>query len=156
MDLDRGVLARIDRRLLAGLSQDATFHMVRVPAAEAKWATWKRYCDAAGLSMGRAIVALIDRELDSVFGEISDDEVPVFAADVEEKLVARETAVGDREGRLGGEEHRLREWSERLRLWEDELRDEKSRPSSLRNSLRGLERRGRRSVEMSDARAARD
>lgn len=81
MDLDRGVLARIDRKLLAGLSQDATFHMVRVPATEAKWATWKRYCDAAGLSMGLAIVVLIDRELVSVFGEMSGDEVPVFAAE---------------------------------------------------------------------------
>jgi hypothetical protein len=38
----------------------ATFHMVRVPATNAKWATWKRYCDAVGLSMGRAIADLID------------------------------------------------------------------------------------------------
>jgi hypothetical protein len=52
MDLDRGVPARIDLKLLAGLSQNASFHMGRVPATEAKWATWKRYCDAAGLSMG--------------------------------------------------------------------------------------------------------
>lgn len=121
MGFDRGVLARIDRKLLAGLSQDATFRMVRVPATEAKWATWKRYCDAAGLSMGRAIVALIDRELVSVFGEMSDGEVPVFAAETEEELIRREAAVADREGRLGREEQRLREWGERLRLWEDEL-----------------------------------
>jgi hypothetical protein len=121
MDLDRGVLARIDRRLLAGLSQDATFHMVRVPATEAKWATWKRYCDAAGLSMGRAIAALIDRELVSVFGEVRGDEVPVFAAEAEEELSRREAAVADRVGRLGEEEQRLREWGERLRLWEQEL-----------------------------------
>jgi hypothetical protein len=33
MDLDRGVLARLDRKLLAGLGQDETFHMVRVPVA---------------------------------------------------------------------------------------------------------------------------
>ena len=122
MDLDRGVLARIDRKLLAGLSQDATFHMVRVPATEAKWATWKRYCDAAGLSMGRAILALIDRELVSVFGEMGDDEVPVFAAKAEEELSTRGAAIADQERRLVGEEHRLREWGERLRLWEDELR----------------------------------
>lgn len=121
MDLGRGVVARIDRRLFAGFSQDATFHMVRVPATEAKWATWKRYCDAAGLSMGRAIAALIDRELVSVFGEVSDDEVPVFAAEAEEELSRREAAVADRVGRLGGEEQRLREWGERLRLWEQEL-----------------------------------
>jgi hypothetical protein len=122
MDRDRGVLARIDRKMLARLGQDATFHMVRVPATEAKWATWKRYCDAAGLSMGRAIVALIDRELVSVFGEMSENEVPVFAADAEEELTRREMAIADREGHLVGEERRLREWGERLRLWDDELR----------------------------------
>ena len=65
MDLDRGVLARIDRRLLAGLDRDERFQMVRVPVTPAKWSTWKRYCDAAGISMGRAIVALIDHELAS-------------------------------------------------------------------------------------------
>jgi hypothetical protein len=57
--------------------------MVRVPATEAKWATWKRYCHAAGLSMGRAIVALIDRELATVFVEMGDDEVPMSAAEAD-------------------------------------------------------------------------
>ena len=75
MELDRGTLARIDRKLLAGLGQDETFQMVRVPVTAAKWATWKRYCDAAGISMGRAIMALIDHELVSVFGESTGDEV---------------------------------------------------------------------------------
>lgn len=154
MDLDRGVLARIDRRLLAGLSQDATFHMVRVPATEAKWATWKRYCEAAGLSMGRAIVALIDRELVSVFGEIGDGEIPVFAAETQEELTRREAAVTDREDRLGGEEQRLREWVSAFASGSRSCRDANSRPSSLRNSLRGLERRARGSVATSDARAA--
>jgi hypothetical protein len=63
MDLDRGALARVDRKLLAGLGQHETYRMVRVPVAPAKWSTWRRYCDAAGISMGRAIVTLIDREL---------------------------------------------------------------------------------------------
>ena len=44
MDLDRGVLARLDRKLLAALGNDETYRMVRVPATAAKWATWKRYC----------------------------------------------------------------------------------------------------------------
>lgn len=56
MALDRGRLAKIDRRLMAGLEQDETFRMVKVPVTEAKWSTWKRYCDAAGISMGRAIM----------------------------------------------------------------------------------------------------
>lgn len=122
MELDRGVLARIDRKLLAGLGRDATFHMVRVPVPAAKWSTWKRYCDAAGLSMGRAIHALIDRELASVFGESGDEDIPMFAAEAEEKLAARETAIADREDRLRAEEKRLGECGDRLRLWDDKLR----------------------------------
>lgn len=42
MDLDRGTLARIDRKLLAGLGQCATFQMVRVPVTAAKWSTEER------------------------------------------------------------------------------------------------------------------
>lgn len=121
MGLDRGVLARIDRKLLAGLGHDEAFHMVRVLATAAKWTTWKRYCDAAGISMGRAIGALIDRELAGVFGDIVDDEIPVFAPSAEEELATRERAIADREARARAEEERLREWGERLRLWDGEL-----------------------------------
>jgi hypothetical protein len=51
MDIDRGALANLDRRLLAGLDRDERFQMVRVPVSPAKWSTWKRYCDSAGISM---------------------------------------------------------------------------------------------------------
>jgi hypothetical protein len=44
-----------------------------VPATGSKWATWKRYCDLAGISMGRAIVTLIDREMVSVVGYHTGD-----------------------------------------------------------------------------------
>jgi hypothetical protein len=84
MELDRGVLARIDRKLLAELGHDETYRMVRVPVTPSKWSTWKRYCDAAGVSMGRAIVALIDRELISAFGDQPADHLPVFAERAEE------------------------------------------------------------------------
>ena len=51
MDLDRGMLARIDRRLLAGLGDDEVYRTLRVPATGAKWSTWKRYCDSVGVSL---------------------------------------------------------------------------------------------------------
>ena len=50
-----------------------------MPATGAKWSTWKRYCDSAGVSMGRAVTLLIDRELFSVFGDVTGDDPPVFA-----------------------------------------------------------------------------
>ena len=123
MDLDRGTLARIDRKLLAGLGQDEKFQMVRVPVTGAKWSTWKRYCDAAGISMGRAVLALIDRELGSVFGESTGDEVPLFIGEAEQRLAAaREARIASRERDLDAAEERLRGWTERLRLWEDDLK----------------------------------
>ncbi len=121
MDLDRGVLARLDRKLLAGLGQNETYRMVRVPATAAKWSTWKRYCDSAGISMGRAIVALIDRELVSVFRDPPGDHAAVFAEQAEEELAKRQEQVARREEKAAEAEQRLRAWSEQLRMREGEL-----------------------------------
>ncbi len=121
MDLDRGALARIDRKLLAGLGQHETFQMVRVPVTAAKWSTWKRYCDVAGMSLGRAVVALIDHELLTVFGESADDHLPVPATVAEERLAARERRVATREHGLDRAEEQLRTWAEGLRRKEDKL-----------------------------------
>jgi hypothetical protein len=121
MELDRGTLARIDRKLLAGFGQDETFQMVRVPVTAAKWATWKRYCDAAGISMGRAIMTLIDHELVSVFGESTADEVPILWDRAEEELAAREVQVDALERQIKEAEGRFRREYERLRHREDQL-----------------------------------
>ncbi|MDH3426470.1 MAG: hypothetical protein OEM22_07355, partial [Acidimicrobiia bacterium] len=97
MDLDRGVLARIDRKLLAGLGQNETYRMVRVPVTASKWSTWKRYCDSAGISMGRALAAMIDRELMAVFSDSAGDSSPVFAEQAEVELARRQEKVARRE-----------------------------------------------------------
>ena len=121
MNLDRGTLARIDRKLLASLGNDEAFHPLRVPATGAKWATWKRYCDSAGVSMGRAVATLMDRELLSVFGEHAAGEWPVFARQAVEELEGREARIEARERKVDTDEARMRESSGRLRRREDEL-----------------------------------
>lgn len=121
MDLDRGTLARLDRRLLAGLGGDERFQMVRVPVTPAKWSTWKRYCDAVGTSMGRAIAALIDHELASVFSSSSEGAVSVFEEQAQRQLVDREAALTKRERELGVAEERMQRRSEHLRGWENQL-----------------------------------
>jgi len=121
MDLECGVLARIDRKLLAGLGQDETYRMVRVPVTASKWSTWKRYCESAGVSMGRAVVTLIDRELVSVFGDHTGDYLPVLAEQAEEELTRRRELVGRREENVSVAEERRRGWNEHLRRWEGEL-----------------------------------
>ena len=100
-DLDRGTLAKIDRKVLSGLAHDETWQMVRVPAAEAMWSAWKRYCDSLGISMGRGIAALVQHELRSLVGE--DDKGPELEADLAKRqrtLDARERNIEIREQRL--------------------------------------------------------
>jgi hypothetical protein len=121
MDLDRGAMANLDRRLLAELDRDERVRMVRVPVSAAKWSTWKRYCAAAGISMGRAIVALIDRELASS-AEARHEGSSVLAPQVHEQLTHREAEVASRERQLAVAEQKLRTKSEQLRRWEAELR----------------------------------
>jgi hypothetical protein len=121
MDLDKGALARIDRKLLAGLGDDEAFRTLRVPAHGAKWSTWKRYCDSVGVSMGRAVAVLMDWELLSVFGEHTAGEWPVFARQAVEALANREARIKARERIVDTDEARLREWSVHRRRWEDEL-----------------------------------
>ncbi|GBE22648.1 hypothetical protein BMS3Bbin01_02024 [bacterium BMS3Bbin01] len=123
MDLDRGALANIDRRLLAEFDREEWYQMVRIPVSPAKWSTWKRYCATAGISMGRAIVALMDRELASV-AETSSDDSPVLAQRAREQLEHREADVAGRERAVAAADERMRGRSERLRRWEAELQTE--------------------------------
>jgi hypothetical protein len=127
MDLDKGALARIDRKLLAGLCDDEAFRTLRVPAHGAKWSTWKRYCGAVGVSMGRAVAMLMDRELLSVFGEHTAGEWPVFAQQAVEALKNREAKIEAREHEVDTGEARLSERNERLRRWEHELEAQERR-----------------------------
>ena len=131
MDMDRGTLARIDRKLLAGLGDDEAYRTLRVPATGAKWSTWKRYCDSVGVSMGRAVTMLIDRELISVFGDVTGDDSPVFAQRATEELAIREAKIAIRERKVDTDEQRMRERSERLRRWEDALEARERRAEAV-------------------------
>ncbi len=121
MDMDRGVLARFDRKLLAGLGDDEALRTVRVPASAAKWSTWKRYCDSAGISMGRAVTMLIDHELMGVFGDFTGGVPPVFAERAVEELAIREANVATREDRVEAADKQLRANDEQLRRRESAL-----------------------------------
>jgi len=138
MELDRGALANLDRRLMAGLGQDERFQMVRIPVSPAKWSTWKRYCAAAGISIGRAILALIDHELASV-AETSVADSPVLAQRVGKRLAGREAEVASREQAVASAEKRLRSRSEQLRRWEAEIQTLAQRVE-LAAKLAGLRR----------------
>ena len=110
-DLDRGTLAKIDRRVFSGLEHDEAWQMVRVPAAEATWSAWKRYCDSLAVSMGRGIAALIQHELHSVVGDRG--EGPVFLMELEAELTQKQRMLDARERNLEIWEQRLRTMSQR-------------------------------------------
>jgi len=121
MDLDRGVLARIDRRLLSSLDQDDGYQMVRVPVSPAMWSTWRRYCATLEVSMGRGIAELIAHELVAAV-EDGRTAVPVFSAEIDKRLAtraesndARERLLEVRERALASSEQRLRSMARQIR-----------------------------------------
>jgi len=128
MGLDRGVLARVDRRLLAGLGQDETWRMVRIPTTPATWSTWRRYCEAAGVSMGRAIAMLVDHELAGVVEPADGSGV---SARLGEELAGREAEVARREQELQAAEVRLRAWEVELDRRERDVHARERRAASL-------------------------
>lgn len=106
MALDRGKLANVDRRLLAELDRRDDWQPVKVPASGATWSAWKRYCDVVGLSMGRAIAALIDLEMASVV----DDDVEAHGVVIAERnrmLDVRTRGLDEKEAALVRREERF-------------------------------------------------
>ncbi len=99
MALDRGSLAKIDRRVFAELGHTVATQTVKVPLSDAMWSTWRRYCEAIGLTMGEGIAGLITHELGSLV-EASDKPGEVFAGELQRRLLARSEALDAWERRL--------------------------------------------------------
>ncbi len=113
MTVDRRLLANVDRRLLSEMDHTEDVQLVKVPVSDAMWSTWRRYCDAVGVSMGRGLAVLLQHELASVVDEDLDglaDKLEQREADVaareaaqaeaEKKLAKREADVAKQERRL--------------------------------------------------------
>lgn len=104
MGIERGALSRIDRKLLAGLDADEEWRVARLPISDALWSAWKRYCSAIGISMGRGLSALIQRELEAVIGAEVDVDL---LSETEAELRSGEQALDDRERQLREREQSL-------------------------------------------------
>ena len=112
MTLDRGTLAKIDRRVLAELDHGDGVQLVKVPLSEAVWSTWRRYCQAIGLTMGAGIASLITQELGALVGT-PDQSGAVFVDELRSQLLTRSEALDARERRLD-EREQSQKASERL------------------------------------------
>jgi len=107
MTIDRGTLAKIDREILSELDHGDGVRLVKVPLSIAAWSTWKRYCQAAGLTIGEAIAGLIVHELGALVG--SDDQSgAIFTPELRKQLVVRSGALDARERRLDEREQSLK------------------------------------------------
>jgi len=121
MALDRGTLAKIDRRIFAELGHDGGTQVVKVPLSDTVWSTWWRYCQAIGLTMGEAIAGLVNHELSTVVGEADGASASLYAGCAGERTAAREAELTERERDLAATEKRLHDWSERLHIREREF-----------------------------------
>jgi len=108
--------------------EEVADEIISVPVSKAAWSTWRRYCNAAGLSMGQGIAALIAHELRTAADEGLGEDAVLLArmkrrqAEIEDSLAAkltalagREAAVAAREGRVRAREFRLDDVERRIR-----------------------------------------
>jgi uncharacterized protein YchJ len=114
MALDRGTLAKIDRRVLSELDHGVRVQLVKVPLSDAVWSTWRRYCEAVRLTMGEGIAGLIAHELGTLVN-VDEHHGVVFAAELQRRLVARSEALDVRERRLDERERSLKSTERLLR-----------------------------------------
>lgn len=116
MALDRGTLARIDRRVFAELAHDPQVQAVKIPMSDAVWSTWRRYCDAIGLTMGEGVAGLIAHELETVVNHDARDGLAEHAARHAEERSSRLDAreLDTRDERLRAREAHLARWQARI------------------------------------------
>ena len=125
--MDRGTLARIDRRLLTEFDQSGGVQLVKVPVSDAVWSTWKRYCEAVDVTMGAGIAALMEHELEMVVGDGPGDAVVLVEAladrsdRLERRVVDLEGELASRERELTLTRQRLEDLERRL-VWSGDIR----------------------------------
>lgn len=94
-------LANADRRLLSSMDREERWQQVKVPISSALWDVWGRYCEVAGISMGRGIAALIDLEVEALADGQEEVEERSRLLDLRQmELDERERALDRREREL--------------------------------------------------------
>jgi len=125
--VDRRILAKVDRRLLSEMDHEARTQLVKVPVSDAVWSTWRRYCDAVGVSMGRGLAVLLHYELASVIDEDLDS--------LSDILRARQTEIAVREAEQAASEAALTDRGRTLMVQERDLADRTRRLDDLKQDL---------------------
>ncbi len=120
MSLDRTTLAKVDRRILAELDHTESTQLVKVPVSDAVWSTWRRYCDVAGVTMGRGLAMLLASELAAV----ADVDLGTVAARLEQReaeVTRRESNVASREAEIDDRERKVDRREREVAVKQDRL-----------------------------------
>ena len=125
MALDRGSLTKIDRRVFAELNHTSGVQAVKVPVSDAVWSTWRRYCEAIGLSMGVAVAWLISHELETVIGA-NVTGAQMFAEQDQRPAQERASRLDARQRELDTQAELLLKKDEHLRAWEHRLQTQRA------------------------------
>jgi len=123
MAFDRGTLARIDRRVFAELAHTHGVQAVKVPVPDAVWSTWRRYCEAIGLSMGEGVARLIAHELETVVTH-GDGARDVFAEHAARHAEERAAELDARERELDARDERLRTKKAHRAAWQGRIQEQ--------------------------------
>lgn len=102
MSLSKRLLAKVDGQLRSELDHTEDVQLVKVPVSDAVWSTWRRYCDLAGVPMGRGLSILLHHELASLVDEDIETVADRFAArqaELDERSKALAVAEKDNERR---------------------------------------------------------
>jgi peptidoglycan hydrolase CwlO-like protein len=141
MTVDRRILTKVDRRLLSELDHGEGVQLVKVPVSEAVWSTWRRYCDAVGVSMGRGLAALLHQELASVV----DEDLEGLASALSERqlsIASRESELSEHEAKLsrmekdlGARESSVSQAEEQLGIRKEELDQREANVAAVEKTI---------------------
>ena len=135
MALDRGRLAKIDRRVFAELSHVEDAQAVKVRLSDAVWSTWRRYCEALRLSMGGGVAGLILDELESVM-DVDGARMQVFAEQASRHAEERTSQLEARQHQLDTLSQHLKRKEEHLRAWEMRLGTQQVAYGQIRTNVK--------------------
>lgn len=133
MGLERATLAKADQRLRAELDHADGVQLVKVPVSAAVWATWRRYCEVVGVTMGQGISVLLQNEL----SRIADVDVLGLV----DRLRAEEAALRDRAEKLDESERVNAKRAKDLAALDQELRRRERALEQRARNLTGTDQR---------------
>ena len=133
MGLERATLAKADQRLRAELDHGDGVQLVKVPVSAAVWATWRRYCEVVGVTMGQGISLLLQNEL----SKIADVDVGGLI----DRLKAEEAKLRDRADKLDESERANTRRAEDLAVREQKLRVREGELDQRERDLAGTDPR---------------